>query len=260
MSLKIIGDMTDVDKYSFSKLSSIHQCPYSYDLYYNKKIFGESNGFADCGSLVHSILERYLKGELEQFELSQVFLNEFDNEVPEGVQLTFSNGFKKDLTDKYKEQCVDFLDSFEGFDDLEILDVEKNFDLLIEIDNKKIWLNGIIDVIARDKEDNYYIIDHKSKSNWKNKKELEKYTQQLYAYSIYILYTYHKFPKELWFNMFRLNEITKINFNEKSFSNTLEWIKDTVTQIETEQFFEKKPDDFYCKNLCNHRYICEKGE
>ena len=258
MCVKVLCDVSNVDRYSFSKLSTIYQCPYSYDLYYNEKIEGEGNGFADCGSLVHSILERYFKGELLQFELVDTFINEFEEAVPEGIFITFESGFKKDMTEKYKEQCISYLESFSGFDDLEVISAEEKFDILVAINNKKIIFNGFIDAIAKDKNGDFYIIDHKSKANWKNKDELKKYTRQLYVYALYVKYKYGKYPKELWFNMFRANKIEKIKFSNEDFLESLNWISNTVEIIENEQFFEKKIDDFYCNNLCNYRNICDK--
>lgn len=258
MEIKFIQDLKDVERYSFSKLSCIYQCPYCYDLYYNKKVKGEGNGFADCGSLVHSILERYFKGELLQFELSDTFLSEFDEVVSDGVQLKFNENFERNMTDKYKEQCTEYLTNFDGFDGLDVISSEENFNMLVEINGKKIILNGFIDAIAKDENGEYYVIDHKSKASWANKKELKKYARQLYIYAYYIKYKYGKFPKQLWFNMFRANKIEKIDFNEEDFDETIEWVYDTIEKIENEQFFEKNLDFFYCNNLCDYRNICEK--
>lgn len=266
---EIIDDVSNVEKYSFSKLSSIHQCPYAYDLYYNQKIEGKNNGMAQCGSLVHSILERYFNNELLQLELSDTFLKEFDENVPDGVSLTFSGGFKRDMTDKYKEQCVEFLNDFNDIENLEVLGVEENFNLLTKIKDKKIILNGFIDIIAKDSENNVYIIDWKSKSKFKNKKEIKEYARQLYLYSIYIKHKYNKFPKELWFYQFRIGHIEKIKFNQEDFEEALEWAYNTVEKIENEQFFlpinfkelktptELNDAKFFCSNLCDYSEICE---
>ena len=266
---EIIADVSNVDRYSFSKLSTIHQCPYSYDLYYNQKIEGKSNGMAQCGSLVHSILERYFKEELLQFELADTFLNEFDEKVPNGVYITFPNGFKKDMTDKYKEQCVDFLSNFDEIEGLDVIGIEENFNLLTKIKDKSIILNGFIDIIAKDKDENFYIIDWKSKSKFKNKKEIKEYARQLYLYSIYIKYKYGKMPKEIWFYQFRIGHIEKIVFNEEDFNEALEWTYNTVEKIENEQFFlpinfskfntptELNDAKFFCSNLCDYSDICD---
>lgn len=266
---KVIADVSNVEKYSFSKLSTIHQCPYMYDLYYNQKIEGENNGMAQCGSLVHSILERYFKRELLQFELVDTFLDEFDEKVPNGVTLTFSSGFEKDMTEKYKEQCIDFLSNFQTIENLDVVSIEENFNLLTMIKDKTIILNGFIDIIAKDKENNFYVIDWKSKSKFKNKAEIKEYARQLYLYSIYVKHKFGKYPKEIWFYQFRIGHIEKIIFNEMDFEEALDWAYDTVKQIENEQFF--LPIDFskyetptalndakfFCANLCDYSKICD---
>lgn len=266
---EVITDISNVDKYSFSKLSTIHQCPYSYDLYYNQKIEGKNNGMAQCGSLVHSILERYFKGELLQFELANVFLSEFDENVPNGVKLTFSDNFERDMTEKYKEQCVEFLSNFSEIEGLEVIGTEENFNLLTKIKDKSIILNGFIDIIAKDKDENFYIIDWKSKSKFKNKKEIKEYARQLYLYSIYVKHKYGFFPKELWFYQFRISHIEKIIFNQEDFEEALNWAYDTVEKIENTQFFEpidfskfEKPSalndaKFFCANLCDYSDYCK---
>jgi len=197
VELKIIQDMNYVERFSYSKLSTFKTCPHMYKLNYIDGINGWNNGFANVGSLVHNILERYYRNELASFELSSAFMDEFDDAVPHGVKLRFENGFYKDLSESYKEQCIDYLNSFAGFDGYEAIAIEENFNILIELNGVKIILNGFIDAILKDNCGNIIIVDHKSKSAFKNKDEVAEYARQLYTYSIYVNMKYEVYPTEL---------------------------------------------------------------
>lgn len=239
-------DITGLNRFSYSKLSSIWQCPYLYDLSYNYGKRGEQNCFAECGSFVHEILEKYLKGDLLQCELKDYFLQGFAEAVPDGVKLVTSNGFSVDLTEKYLSQISEFLEDFDGFslndEKLEVIGIEKQFTYVIEVDGREMILTGILDVIAKDSHDNYYIIDHKSKAGFSSEEERSSYAKQLYIYSIYVKEKYGKFPKAILFDMFRIHEMDVIPFKEEDFESALTWIVDTVQKISNEELF--LPVDF----------------
>ena len=261
---KVLQDMTGIERFSYSKISSFYTCPYMYKFNYIDGVEGVDNGFAAIGSLVHSILERYYRGELEQFEMSQVLLDEFDEAVPDGVVITFPSGFSKDLTEQYKEQCVEFLDYFEGFENYRVAAIEDNFNLLLEIKDRKIILNGFIDLVIADANNNYYIIDWKSKAKFKNQQEINEYARQLYTYAIYIKHHYGEWPNELRFVQFRINHTEIVKFSEDALNETLDWIYQTIKKIENENFFFpaifNSSDIFFCQNLCDYGQnsgICE---
>lgn len=267
MDFEVIADTKGVEKFSFSKLNAFHQCRYAYDLCYNKHQHGIPNGFGQIGTEVHSVLERYGNGELLQFELVDKFLEEFDEAIPRGVRLYFTNGSYRDLTESYKNQCVKFLSDWNGFDGLEIIGAEEEFSVLLRIKDKCLFLNGFIDVIAVDENGDYYIIDYKSKSAFKSKEEVMEYARQLFLYSIWVKRKYGKYPKYLWFFQFRIDHIEKIDFSEEKLEEVLEWVYETLCQIENEQFWlpisfdglDKKELDnetFYCRNLCDFRTVC----
>lgn len=256
----VIMDAKGIDKYSFSKLSSIYQCPYEYYMCYIKRLQGEGNSFACVGSLVHEILEKYMNGKILQLEMKDLFLENFDELIPEGVKMQASDTFTKDLTQNYKDSCANYLENFSGFDGYEVIATEQEFNLLMRIKDKAIMLNGFIDLILRDDAGNFVIVDYKSKGAFKNKSEIKKYARQLYLYSIYIKYKYNKFPIIMWFEQFRINHQEIIEWNEEDFNEMLDWIYNTVLLIENENLFVPKKDYFYCNNLCSYRNTCDMKE
>lgn len=116
--------MRHMEKYSFSKLSSFHQCPLQYWYTYISREQGENNAFAQYGSFVHSLLERWGKDELAEYEL----LGEYENKFFDRVTQEFPPNKYTDLSKKYYDDGVQFLSNFEGVDAKEILGVEEHFE------------------------------------------------------------------------------------------------------------------------------------
>lgn len=241
-----------VERYSFSKLSAWWQCPYAF---YQRYILGKQgigNAFSSYGTLVHSILERYAKGELELWNLSSVFEWEFDNAIP----YKFPRNKYTDLRESYYSQGVNFLSHFHGYESCEVLGVEQDFE--IPIDDWK--MIGFIDLIFIDERGRLVIRDYKSKAAFKNADEQHKYARQMYIYSLYIKEKYGRFPDVLQFLMFRKQKTVEIKFSEPDFDESIEWAKNTVRVIRDALSYppvSKDCDDFFSQNLCNHREYCE---
>lgn len=242
-----------LEKYSFSKLSCFNQCKYQFFLKYIAKASKENNAFAEFGKFVHEILERYAKGELAVFELSDIYKDEFCLAISEN----FPYNKYTDLKEKYYIDGLNFFNSFSGLEDYEILGVEEKFKT--NIDDEFLFI-GIIDLILKDKAGNLIIRDWKSKNKFKSKKEMDEYAKQLYLYSIYVKEKYGKYPDKLEFGLFRSNEIQSIDFNKNDFDNANKWMIETVKEIEQCDRFEEYTDFYYCNNLCEFRNLCELKE
>ncbi len=242
---------TNLEHYSFSKLSSYHTCKYGYDLTYHQHLKGIDNCFALYGTLVHSIMERYAKGEISLWDLPKIYKLEFD----EAVNMPFpASVFCKDMRNLYYQQGLDFLSSFLGYDDFKILGVEDEFEM--QIDD---WIfTGIMDLVYEDKDGHLILLDYKSKSRFKNKEEQHKYARQLYLYCQYVKKKWGKYPDSLIFWTFRKQKQVIIPFNEDDLIEALAWAKYTVKQIRECNSFPATCDDFYCNNLCNHRRYCKE--
>lgn len=243
------------ERYSFSKLSSWRTCPYGWKLRYIDGRSGEGNAFSSYGTFVHGIMERYANGELEIWDLPNVYEWEFESAIPQ----KFPKIAKLNMKDNYYKQGLSFLQEFEGYDKYEILDVERSFD--IDIDD---WtFNGVIDLVFRDEAGRLIIRDYKSKASFTSKKEKAEYARQLYLYSMYVKEKYGEYPAELQFLMFRKNDLVVIPFDPAGVEEAINWAREIVAEIR-EAFdyppmcrFQTKNDTFYADNLCNHRGYCE---
>lgn len=236
-------------KFSFSKLTLFQLCPNAFKHQYIDQHIGESNVFADYGQLMHSILERYAKGELELWDLSNVFEWEFDtlinNEFPYD-----SNG---KIRNTYKEQGIQFLNNFPGYDDIKILGVEQE----ILLPKNDWYLHGFIDLLYETSDGELIIRDYKSKTSFKNKKEQKEYARQLYLYSNWVYNEHGRYPNTLEFLLFRNNALVKIPFDINDYNETFAWAEETIDQIKQSFDYPPKYSSYYCNNICDYKSICE---
>lgn len=238
-----------LERYSFSKLSSWWTCPYGYKLRYIDHEHGVGNAFSSYGTLVHSIMERYANGEIEIWDLADIYEWEFDSAVSE----KFPWNKYTDLRKSYYKQGLEFLKSFEGYDKYKILGVEEEFELKIDD-----WIfNGVIDLVFEDEEGRLIIRDYKSKAAFKNEEEQHKYARQLYLYALRVKEKYGRLPDELQFLMFRKQNLVQIPFNADDAEEAKKWASDTVRVIREAFDYPPTCDAFYGENLCNHREYCE---
>lgn len=240
-----------METYSFSKIHHFYDCPLSfYHHYYLEDKTEETHGTSEFGSFVHNILEKYEKGELDLKDLSSYYEDNYEDNVKSNFVLFLGKNFSKDFAYDYYISGLNYFSEFEGFEDWKILEAEYEFTMVIE--NKFIF-TGKIDLIAEDTDGNIIICDHKSKKKFNSKKERAEYAKQLYLYSLAVKEKYGKFPKKLIFNMFRDNKIEEIDFDIDEYEKTMQWLKDSVNEIEECMDFYANKDTFYCLNFCEYR-------
>ena len=238
------------NRFSYSKLTTFNNCKYGYCERYINHQKGIGNCFSSYGTLVHSLLERYAKGELSAEGLLDAYEWEFDAAVPEPFPTT---KYCPDMRKLYYEQGVEFLTNFKGYSGLKILDVEEAFDMPL-FD----WtLTGVVDLVFIEQETNQLVLrDWKSKASFKNKKEAAEYRRQLYLYSPYIKKKYGRFPDRLEFYLIRKNDIVSAPFSEDDMAEAISWANNTVKEIKECWTYPPSPEAFFCNQLCNHRLTC----
>ena len=249
--------MNRLETYSYSKVKSFYNCPYGfYKHYYEKERTNFNHGTSEFGTFCHLILEKYAKGELGEWELLDYYSDHYDENVVDSMVLHISDDFSKDFSEMYFSKGYDYFQNFEGFQDLEVLEAEYDFNENVE---DRFILTGKVDLICQDKNGDIVVIDHKSKGKFKNKAEQHEYARQLYLYAYAVFKKYGKFPKTLVFNMFRVPDWVVIPFNKDDYIEAMEWLKDSVAEIEscmdfypiTDTFFEKNFCEYYATGLCD---------
>ena len=203
------------------------------------------NFFSQYGTLAHKTLEKYNKGELEIFELKDYFSDNYNNYITESPP---PNKYI-DINDVYYEKGEMFFEKFQGNKD-ETISAEEPFSFYLTCDGKKRKIIGYIDRVSRDKN-GIIVTDYKSKSKFKNKKELDEYARQLYIYAIAVKKKYGEYPYKLVFFQFKENKKIVLDFDIKKLNECKRWIRNTIRLIYKEMLFPKNENFFFCNYLCN---------
>lgn len=245
----LIHDMT----WSYSRITTFEQCPYKFFLKYISDCEDIPMFYAQFGSFIHRLLERFYRGELSKDEMRMDFLLNFSTEVK-------GDRPSADLVEKYIRKGSEYLGSFEPFP-YKMLEVEKK----IEFELNGYKFVGFIDFLGEDEEGGLVIIDNKSrdlKPRSKRKKptlkdvELDEMLRQLYVYSLGVLEEYGRNPTKLCFNCFKSGVFIEEMFNEDACHDAFRWVTNMIEDIELEEDFDPSLDYFYCNYLCGLHNDC----
>lgn len=235
--------------WSFSRVNSYETCPRMWLMEYLECMKKSGNAFAEWGSHCHSLFERYYKGELEHYQLADVYEDEYDQAVSSPFP------FKK-MADGYYANGLEFFSTFEGqYQDYEVVGVEKKVDM--DLCGRRFI--GYIDLLLK-KDDEFYIVDFKSKSKFKTADEKKHYALQLYLYAEYVRQEYGKYPIGMEFNMFRARTHEIVVFELTEMETAKKWFEQTIQSIYDDEEFNPNPDPFFCKQLCSVSDYCEYGK
>lgn len=242
---------------SFSRITSYEDCPYGYYLRYILGEKGESNYWAEVGSLVHDNLRKIAIGEISQDDAPSEFVERYDTEILETT--------KESTMDAVFDDCVNFFAEYE-YEYLEryrVISTEEH--LLFNVD--RIKFHGYIDLLLQDKDSgDYVVVDYKSCKPFYGKrgnilKSMEstyrKYLKQMCLYCIAVEQNYGKRPTRVMWLHFRDKAITEQAITEEDIKATEKWVADTVLSIDQDEDFKPKKDWFMCHNLCEYRHSCQ---
>lgn len=205
---------------------------------------GVNNAFAEYGLMMHEILEGLDKGELMLWDTLPIFEEQFEtvSDFPYNRYVV--------LRDRYYEQGLDYLGNYKLDDRYETVSVEENVNVKI----RGYKFTGYIDKLMRDKEDGRLIVlDHKSKSDFKSKREQMEYARQLYLYAYAVNEIYGEYPKTLTFNMFRFKREVNIEFNMEDMNEAIDWMVGVIEDVRQCEIFPVTKDRFFGEELCNFR-------
>ena len=306
--------------YSYSRLTTFHNCEYCYYLSYIQKQKGVQNAYAYLGGITHEQLERLQVGEITIEQAIQQF--ELGSTEAEFMGYTFPN---ENIRNSYNNAVKHYIKNFVAYD---CKDCEIEGKFTIDIDG--IELIGFIDLLLFNEDGTVSIIDHKTSSEY-TKKDKAKHGRQLILYGIacqqrglevkeigWSMLKYARvkvgkgrskkvarnkigtefynqikalvdecdmiedlkestmehlrttgdttcLPKEVQEQIHIEPLLSMHEFSEENIQETLDFIKDTVAQIEakSEDEMDWKPVEinqqtsFFCSNLCNHRNTCK---
>lgn len=243
-------------RWSFSRLNSFDSgCKYEWYRHYIECEPSKQGFFGAFGGFCHTCLEKYAKRELDLFDLSSYYEENFSTEVPYDAPPNKYVDIKSD----YFEKGLDYFDNIDlPIDKYEVIGVEKRVDFNI---TDKYSFIGFIDLLLRDPEDGKLILcDHKSssikilKSGKVSKSDQEHFLafkRQQYLYAKAVIEEFGVGSvKELWWNMFKDQNWIKIPFDDVGYFEAQEWALNTIHRIEKEVEWPPNPQMFYCNYLC----------
>lgn len=239
--------LLDAMDWSYSRVSSFDQCPRMFYLTYLLCMDRVDNAFAQWGTLAHSLLERYFRGQAELWDLSGLYKGEYSKAVTE--RFPFPR-----LEESYYDRGLEYFDTFGGQlgDEEKVITVEDRYTSKL----RGVPVVGVIDLVLSNGS-GLIVCDHKSRGRWKSKEERRKYLRQLNLYAIRVKEAYGEWPRELWFNKFREGILDREPFNIATARADATWFLRSIDSIYKAERFPAKPDRFFCDHLCSVREHCE---
>lgn len=249
--------ISDGHVYSYSQLSSFDECPYGFYLQRIEKLEPQSNGFAEQGTLIHDLLDKWAKGEIPKERLPE----EYERRYPEEVVTAFPRMLAaKGYTQKTYQQGLDYFINFDGFAGYTIIAAEEKFRTKIA---GRPFI-GIVDMVLKDDvTEEIIVVDHKSKSKASFRKlEDAMYRQQL-LYAQHVREKYGVWPDRMMFNLFKEGgEKMERPFTKEDFDNAVAWAGDIMDKIESFElidWLDSKEQNFFCTEICSMRKHCHNG-
>jgi len=248
-------------RFSYSAISTYNTCPYAYKLNYIDSMPRINNFFAEYGLLVHECFEKFFGGEMEPYELSGYYEEEFNKRVVTAPPIFLSN-----LDYKYRVQGKAFFDSF-SFDKsaYDILILEDKIDFKV----KGIKLVAKPDLVLKEIETGKIIqYDYKTSTPFRIDKytgkeiadnsKLKGYYKQMFIYA-YALRHKMKMPLEKTILLFtRLKKEVELPCSIEKEDEAIAWMIEGVKKIRAdEEFLFDNSSSFFCNNLCGVRESCE---
>lgn len=164
--------------YSYSKLSTIDDCPYSAKLTYIEKNRGIHNIYDICGNRLHDTLEAIVNGEATEADLKPSLQAELDEMDMVGIDFPRDRNGGTAIRDKWISNMDCFCRDFR-----KPKGVFKTEQLLILKLSEERYLQGYADLIRYLPDGSVQVLDWKSSSLY-SAKDLKPHGRQLTAYSI----------------------------------------------------------------------------
>ena len=236
--------------WSYSRLRAYEDCGYGFFLNYIKEEEETKHFYAEYGSLIHRVLERFYSGAITKEQALSMFMTGFVLDLPDEV--------KPSIAENYYQQGKEYLSSL-AMPKEKIIGIEEKLDFKVG----DYPFVGFVDLLLED--DNGLIIqDHKSRvlkrGTKKQNEEFNSFTKQLYLYSAGIEQRYGQLPKKLRFNCFRNGTLLEEVFDQSKYEATIQWALDTIGKIEQESTWKPSLEWFKCKFICGFSDSCDYKE
>lgn len=236
--------------WSFSRLRAYEDCGYGFFLKYIEEEEESKHFYAEYGSLMHRVLERFYGGAINKEQALSMFVTGFVLNVP--------NEVKPSISEKYYQQGRNFLLNLATPQE-KVIGIEEK----LSFEMRGYPFVGYIDLLLED-ENGLIIQDHKShilrRGTKKQEEEFDSFARQLYLYSVGVEQKYGRLPYKLRFNCFRDGSMPEEMFDKNKYEETKQWALDTIGRIEQESKWEPSLEWFKCRYICGFSDSCEYNE
>lgn len=257
--------LRDNHRYSYSQLSSFSECPFGFYLKHMEDKEEQSNGFAEQGSLVHDILDKWAKGEIKKKDMAAEYERRYSDEVVTSFpRMLASKGYAQ----KTYQQGLDYFENFDEFKGFKVISAEEKFEMPLKLtDGTTRPFIAFVDLVVRDEfTDGLVIFDHKSKSWTSFKAAREEMYKQQYLYAYFVHEKYNEWPVQLAFNLFKEGGKKDFqDFSMEKFEEVMQWATDAIHKMESYDILDwlvckaqKTPGkpDMFCAEICGERRNC----
>lgn len=236
--------------WSYSRLRAYEDCRYGFFLNYIEEEEEIKHFYAEYGSLIHRILERFYNGAVTKEQALSMFMTGFVLDLPDEV--------KPSTARNYYQQGKEYLSSL-VMPKEKIVSIEERLNFKVG----DYPFVGFVDLLLEDEND-LIIQDHKShilqRRTKKQKEEFDSFARQLYLYSAGIEQKYGRLPYKIRFNCFRDGSVPEEMFDKNKYEETKQWALDTIGRIEQESKWEPSLEWFKCRYICGFSNSCEYNE
>ena len=225
--------LRDGHRYSYSQLSSFSECPFGYYLKHIEGVEEKSNGFAEQGTLIHDILDKWAKKEIKKDKMPEEYERRYGDEVVTSFPRMLA---AKGYAEKTYLQGLSYFENFDEFPGYTVISAEEEYDMPLRLtDGTERPFIAYVDLVLRDDfTGGLVVMDHKSKS-WKEfSKHMDEMYKQQYLYSYFVHEKYGEWPATLAFNLFKeAGRKDMQEFSMDKFSEVMEWATDAIHRIES---------------------------
>lgn len=205
---------------------------------------------------MHDVLRRVAIGDLTPEDAPSEFADRYDTEI--------FNTTKPETMDAVYTDCLTFLAeyNYQYLDEYEVVAAEDHLEFEVE----GVKMHGYIDLLLRDKNGDYIVMDYKSCKPFYGKRgnilkamqsTYEEYLKQMCLYCIAVEQNYGKTPTKVMWLHFRHQAMTEHDVSREEIEATKKWVKDVTDRIKNDKVFPPCKDWFRCTNICDYRHTCE---
>ena len=232
---------------NYSKYTKYLSCPFKFNLGYNIGFSRPGAKAANRGTAFHEIME---KVNLKLIENQEVSIDELTDITHEAYRSMFDIGENPEEYEEFKNNVIEYFKKYSL--NREALEAELPF----EIDRGDYMLNGAIDLIYKEGDDEIVILDYKYAEY--DADHIDGYTKQLYLYAAALNempeFKDYKIKKAITHFVLKDHQHI-VEITDEKMANELDGLDEVAEKIDAGKF---PPNASEGCERCSYRIFCKK--